>query len=222
MWSFSNIVIFIFILVFLLYIFTKGQPLSIIKFGGLSYIQSSNIVVDTLNLVHWMHGGKVDMSEDLIIETINYAAPILKSKYPGRVMFVTKDRNSSGGKWDSSKMQKIAEKNGIYIYSVENYELPPKGVEASSSHSASGRDDFYMAILARQYKCRVCTGDHFGDFNEFRATVQPFHVYEYAFWRAIPDRIFIKPDPSWASLRKPYTMHPSTWMQPKVRLVPEI
>jgi hypothetical protein len=106
-------------------------------------------------------------------------------------------------------MQKLAEENSIYICVAERYQDPPSGSPPSDAHSAQGRDDFYTAILAHQHRCPVVTGDALKDFTEFRATIQPFQVYEFAFWRAIPERTFIRPSAAkWATLRRPRTIRP--------------
>jgi hypothetical protein len=180
--------------------------------------KSPHIVVDTLNLAHWLHTtSKVNkkMTPELINATIDQTAPILKMSHVGRVMYVVKDRESVFNDEASRQMYDAAAKrNGVYISVVERYEEPPAGVAPSAEHSARGRDDFYLALLARQWRCAVLTEDRLKDFDRFRATVPPFHVYEYAFWRDAPQRESIRPDSSaYSRLRKPMRIGYETYFE---------
>ena len=168
---------------------------------------SPHIVVDTLNLTHWFAGGKDDIvvSPSLIVETINRTAPVLKLRHSGRVMYVLKDRESQFNDEKSHALYKeAATRNGVYIYTAEKYVDPPAGVKNSSEHSARGRDDFFVALLAYRWRCAVLTEDRLRDFDRFRATIPPFHVYEFAFWRDLPVREFVRPDsPVYMRMKKP-------------------
>lgn len=178
------------------------------RFGGArgaDYARSPHVVVDTLNLAHWLDEDLKKVSPEAIVSTVNATAPVLKRRYPGRVMYVLKDRTSE---YNTSALRAeykaLADRHNIYIAVAERYVDPPAGVPHSDAHSAQGRDDFYISLLANRWKCAVLTEDRLRDFAEFRATLQPFHVYEFAFWRAIPEREFIRPEsPKYARLKKP-------------------
>jgi hypothetical protein len=175
---------------------------------GADYAKSSHIVVDTLNLAHWLgrasgHGRA--LTPDLIAEAIDRTAPVLLKRHPGRVMYVLKDRESQFNDEAAREVyRRAAERNKVYVLLAERYSDPPKGVAESPEHSAQGRDDFFIALLAHRWRCAVLTEDRLRDFDRFRATVQPFHVYEFAFWRALPHREFVRPEsPAYARLKKP-------------------
>jgi hypothetical protein len=175
---------------------------------GPDYAKSSHIVVDTLNLVHWLgrasEPGRA-LTPDLIAEAIDRTAPALLKRHPGRVMYVLKDRESQFNDEAAREVyRRAAERNKVYVLLAERYSDPPKGVAESPEHSAQGRDDFFIALLAHRWRCAVLTEDRLRDFDRFRATVQPFHVYEFAFWRALPHREFVRPEsPAYARLKKP-------------------
>ncbi len=52
---------------------------------------------------------------------------------------------------------------------------------------------FYMSLLAWKHRCGVLTHDRMRDFEQLRGALDPFHVYEYAFWRKLPARDQINP-----------------------------
>jgi hypothetical protein len=184
------------------------------RLGGgprLNHAASPHIVVDTLNLMHWAAArapkklARRFTVADAVIETINWASPILKRRHEGRVMFVVKDRNTQHDTAATRlEYEAAAVRNGVYLYETERYVDPPKGVPASAEHSAHGRDDFMACILAWRWRCAVLTEDRLRDFDRFRATLQPFHVTEYAFWRALPQNEYVRPEAAaHARLKKP-------------------
>jgi len=163
------------------------------------------VVVDTLNLVHWRSDASV--SVEAIVAVVGDTAPTLKKKFPGRVMYVLKDRDSQlNSEASRREYQKCAEKNGVYIVVAEKYADPPRGNARSSAHSASGRDDFLLAVLADRWQCLALTEDRLQDFHEFRRTLQPFYAYEFAFWRTLPAKEYFRPESqAFSHLRKPHT-----------------
>ncbi len=176
--------------------------------------RSPHVVVDTLNLTHWWRRRpgaappEGPLSTEEIVAAVDATAAELKRRHPGRVMYVVKDRESQLNDAEIRRVYDAAAKrNRIYLYAVERYADPPaSGVPdaALAEHSARGRDDFFIALLAARWKCAVLTEDRLRDFPRFRATIRPFHVYEYAFWRALPDRVFVRPEAAaHARLRKP-------------------
>jgi hypothetical protein len=177
---------------------------------------SPNVVVDTLNLTHWLmgrdeppahghagSGAKMDLAH--IVAAIDRTAPALKARHPGRVMYVLKDRDSQfNDEAAHAAYQAAAERNSVYVVVAEQYRDPPRGNAVATDHSARGRDDFLVAVLAAQWRCAALTEDRLRDFDKFRATLQPFHTYEFAFWRALPHREFYRPESrSYARLKKP-------------------
>lgn len=166
---------------------------------------SPHIVVDTLNLVHWQLPRGGALTPETIIEVIDRTAPVLKLRHPGRVMYVVKDRETTLNDDAARELYAgAANRNGIYVYVVERYSDPPAGTAPTPEHSSRGRDDMFVAMLAYRWKCAVLTEDRLRDFDRFRATVPPFHVYEYAFWRELPYREFVRPDAAaYARIKKP-------------------
>lgn len=172
--------------------------------------RSPHVVVDTLNLAHWLGRGDGPVS---VAEAVDSTAPTLRKKWPGRIMYVTKDRESSQPTIDSRAAQHaeyaaIAERNRVYLYSVEKYQDPPassaetNAAIAAAEHTSRGRDDYYTAELARRWKCPVLTEDRMRDFDRFRTAIPPFQVWEFDFARTQPSRDFIRPSDA-APLRRP-------------------
>jgi len=187
---------------------------------------STNLVVDTLNLTHWMRrremlsehapqdGAKtrnelscIDVCD--IIEAIAISAPKLQKSFPGRITYVTKDRESV---FNSPRIralyQATAKRNKVHIAVAEQYVAPPSSSTVKDpkkiAHSAQGRDDFFMSLLACRYDCAVLTNDRLLDFAEFRSTIPPFYVVEYTYWRANPDREYVRPEsPGYRKLLRP-------------------
>jgi hypothetical protein len=180
--------------------------------------RSPHLVVDTLNLTHWLRGPAA-LTPETIVETINEAAPTLKRRHPGNLIFVVKDRESQFNS-DATRnlFKEAAERNKVTVAITERYLDPPAGAKPSAEHSARGRDDFYTSVLAFRLRCAVLTADRLRDFEEFRATVRPFHTIEYAFWRAQPHREYIRPDSrAYARLRRPATIDPSEYFSAAAR-----
>ena len=172
----------------------------------LDYTKSPHIVIDTLNLTHWITPETdTKITPDKIVATIDATADILKNRHPGRVMYVMKDRDSRFNTQAARDLYKAAaDRNKVYIYIAERYVDPPKGVTKSDEHSALGRDDFFIALLTRKWRCAALTEDWYRDFDSFRATLQPFHVYEFAFWRDGPYRDYIRPESEdYGKVRRP-------------------
>lgn len=171
--------------------------------------KSPHIVVDTLNLAHWLRSDKeIPLTVEEIVAAIDRTAPVLKKKHAGRVMYVLKDRESQlNSKEAHERYMACAERNRIYIEIAEKYTDPPHGNPRSAAHSASGRDDFLIAVLASRWKCSALTEDRLRDFDEFKLTLQPFHAFEFAYWRNNVVREFFRPEASaYKRLRKPHTV----------------
>lgn len=177
--------------------------------GGARKTKDTHIIVDTLNLTHWRitkAKSSKHITLDDVIRTIDETSAEIRKKFPDRVIFVTKDRETDLNTPETRiKYADAAKRNGVYVYVVEKYEI--QGSDKQKSHSARGRDDFMLAVLANQYKCPVLSGDKFRDFDSFRSDVEPFHVYEFAYWRSLPERSYIRPSSSaYRKIRRPYTL----------------
>jgi len=185
--------------------------------GGVDFAKSPHLVIDTLNLTHWLcerRGRDPALTPALIAETIDETAATLRRRHAGRVMYVLKDRESQFNDAEARDIyRRAAERNKVYVSAAERYADPPAGPRADpATHSSRGRDDFYMSLLANRHRCAVLTDDRLRDFAEFRTTVPPFHVIEYAFWRDQPLREFIRPEaPAYIRMRKPRMVRPADY-----------
>jgi hypothetical protein len=142
---------------------------------------SENIVIDTLNLVHWHRKGSRKLHLCDIVSTIEDTAPLLRKRYPGRVVYVTKDRDGVVSKSETmlarSIYQTVAKQESVYIHVVEKGDEPLK----RGRHSTQGRDDFYLALLAKKYRCPVMSFDRFRDLDSMKHGDLPsFRVYSYS------------------------------------------
>jgi len=144
-----------------------------------------HLVVDALNLTHWARPG--DPGRPLttcdVIETIDATAPLLKKRYPGRIMYVSKDRESElNDERVRAVYDSAARRNGVHVYLVERYDpaAAPRGhAEKKGLHSEQGRDDFLMGLLAWRHRCPVLSRDRFRDFDALKHSVGPFLAIEY-------------------------------------------
>ncbi len=178
-----------------------------------------DIVIDGLNFTHWLASenrcpivsGKLRLCD--IISAIDETSDVIKQKHKGRIMFVLKDRETAlNNPATRAIYAETARRNKVYIYVVERYKIPLKTEYNHSTrgteHARLGRDDFYMGILAKKFKCKVLTADRFRDFDQLRKHLNPFHVYEYTWWRSYPERDYINPHASeFQRLRKPRRVH---------------
>lgn len=171
---------------------------------------SSHVVVDALNLTHWARPG--EQTRPLVtcdvVRAIDDAAPLLREKYSGRIMFVTKDRESE---LNDARVRALyaaaARRNKVYVYVVERYDpaAAPRGPPALGRHTERGRDDFLIGVLADRHRCPVLSHDRFRDFNELRAAVGPFQAREYSPYREFPDVQQFNPTaPKFAGVRRPH------------------
>ena len=178
------------------------------KIGGAFRPKASeHIVVDTLNLAHWL--GHSTVNRESILESIDRSAALLKRKFPGRVVFVLKDADTVFNDASArAAFQAAAERNRVHIICTERYRDPPaRSSIARPEHAAKGRDDLFMCITAHRYRCAVATNDRFRDFSSFRAQIPPFQSIEFAFWRALPAHEYVRPDSmKFARLRPPRTI----------------
>lgn len=164
----------------------------------------THIVVDLLNLTHALRtSAAAPLTTEEIVAAVDRTSACLHREYPGRVVYVVKDRDSRGDTGAAGAAYSAAAvRNQVYVCLVEKYAAAPA---APAAHSAKGRDDYYMAVLADRYRCPVMTEDRLKDFDEFRDNVAPFHVTEYAYWRAQPAREYVTPASQ--KLRRPRIVH---------------
>lgn len=160
----------------------------------------NHLVIDTLNLTHWLvhelegHGRQIELCD--VIDAIDRTSACLKEAHTGRVMFVTKDRESVLNEpRHRAAYAAAAARNKVYVYVVERYDprKEPSGPKREGKHTELGRDDFLMGVLAHEYQCSVLTRDRFRDFDELRASVKPFQVLEYSPHSQFPGRLQYRP-----------------------------
>jgi len=192
--------------------------------------KSGHLIIDTLNLVHWLRKSKqanAPVTTAEILLAIDRTAPQLRRRYSGTLVYVLKDQESQLNSSETrAQYQEAAERNRVHIACAERSDFAALGARSASaqtnlqasaqanlqasaqaSHSALGRDDFYMCLQADRYQCAVATCDRLRDFAEFRNKVAPFHTVTFVYWRATPERDFIRPaSPAYARLRKPQTI----------------
>lgn len=162
---------------------------------------SPHVVVDTLNLVGWL--GKRP-SVDAVVAAVDRTAAAVTRRFRGRVFYVLKDRDSAPvTEADRRRLHEAAERNRVWIVVAERY--PDDHAAAlPAAHAARGRDDFYVSLLAHQYRCPVLTNDRLRDFAEFREAIPPFQTTEYTYWRATPHRDWVRPQSTaYARVRRP-------------------
>lgn len=168
-----------------------------------------NVVVDALNLAHWLRRrrkgapGAPRVGVCDVLAAVETTAPLLRRLYPGRVVYVTKTREARAGAGATARLralyQAAARRCGVHIHVVER--LPdeagaPDAVAAAArrGHSALGRDDFYLLMLARDYRAPVLSHDRFRDLPDMKAGgLAPFHVFGYSPVRTVPARDFVNP-----------------------------
>lgn len=182
-------------------VFAGAEPLSPRRRKAL---ESEDIVVDTLNLTHWLRRRtplkKVDICD--IISAIDETAPILRSRYPGRVIYVTKDRETATDESTArfrALYQAAAKRNKVYVNVVER--IPDASSTRASTrastrthHAALGRDDFYIIMLSWKLNCAVLSRDRFHDLADMKAGhLDSFQVYSYAPFRSAAERDFVNP-----------------------------
>jgi hypothetical protein len=185
-------------------------------------LTSEHLVVDTLNLVHWLRKNRqadAPVTTAEIVLAIDRTAPQLRRRYSGTLVYVLKDQESQLNSSEiRAQYQEAAERNRVHVACAERSDFAALGAQRAgknvsalageqASHSALGRDDFYMCLQADRYQCAVATCDRLRDFAEFRDKVAPFHTVTFVYWRATPERDFIRPaSPAYARLRKPLTI----------------
>lgn len=177
----------------------------------------SALVVDTLNLAHWLSPDAPDPAA-----AIAAAAPAIRAAAPrlSRLMFVLKGRGGPGDGAATAAAPPAAvaaaRAAGAWLYYVGPPDAGAPGYpggqgarqgtgQESQSHAAKARDDLYAAVLAARWRAPVLTEDRLRDFGEFRGGVAPFAVAEYdplAPAGAPPGRDYVNP-PALAGLRPP-------------------
>ena len=175
---------------------------------------SAHLVVDTLNLAHWLRRGgpgqgAAPLSAAEIVRAIDRTAAPLKKRFSGTLTYILKDQETVlNDAAVRAAYQAAAERNRVHIACAERSDFAAASNHSARSHaephSARGRDDFYMCLQARRYRCAVASEDRLRDFAEFRGEIAPFHTLTFVYWRATPERDFIRPaSPAYAQLRRP-------------------
>jgi len=176
---------------------------------------SPHLIIDTLNLAHWLRlqdsrsQSSRPLSTEEITSAIDTTAAQLKRRCAGTVVYVLKDQESRlNDAAVRAAYQAAAERNRVHIACAERTDwAQPAPATDNKAHATRGRDDFYMCLQASRYRCAVATEDRLRDFGELRAEVAPFHTVTFVYWRATPERDFIRPaSPAYARLRRPCTI----------------
>jgi hypothetical protein len=213
----NNIVILLLIIliIILALLILKRNVVASLIFGGGTRVsraaESKHIIIDALNLTHWLKSSLWHDDTSIqfcdIIRAIDETAPILCKKFTGQVMYVTKDRESVFNDLQIRAIyQNAARRNKVYVIVAERYIDPPAGTKPSLAHSARGRDDFLMSLLAWELRSAVLTKDRLKDFNEFRSKIPPFHTLEFIWWKDQPNKNYINPNsPAYSKIIKPIT-----------------
>lgn len=213
-----TIIVFIIICVLaFLAVFITKKTKQITQFAGSEkhsrdrnrILRSENIIVDTLNLVHALNEGETSINIQDIIAVIDETASVIRQRYPGRIMYVTKDRETRQDKAEAVQIralyQAAARRNMVYISVVERL---PDTVNKSAEHAALGRDDFYLMMLAWKLNCPVLSRDRFRDLKSMKAGhLDKFHVYTYSPVKNLPERDYVNPAAAeFARMHQPTTI----------------
>jgi hypothetical protein len=179
---------------------------------------SGSVVVDALNLTHWLRDEtRAAIPDGEVGEMIGATAPLLKKKFRGRVIYVVKDRETAHNAPATRELYAAAAReNQVHVVVVERYHTAaapraaPLARAQTRPHSARARDDFMMAVLAQRWRCPVLTADKLRDFAEFRGALEPFYTFEYSYWDVLPTHEYINPaSTAYSRLKKPRTLDPS-------------
>ena len=141
--------------------------------------QHTHIVVDGFNMLYYYHDASGKKPKGVvnfmiaIVDMLKWLVPILKHNFSERIMIVFKNQEFKPFTYETrEKYKEFATKYQVYIYLCEGLEY-----SRNTKHAALGRDDFYAAVLARQYKTRILSFDRYKDFDKFVHEVPNFRVY---------------------------------------------
>ena len=180
--------------------------------GGYPSGNKNDLIVDTLNILHYIGLKPNDKS---IRRTIEKTLPIIREKYSGHIFYVVKDRDTAFISEETKSMyEELANKHKITIASVEKYKKQPNADDLvadkkNKDHAAKGRDDFYTLFLANKYNCWVLTNDRYVDAGDFKRNLIPFHVYVYTYFKKRPEHVIIEPKGERLKLSKTRRIKPA-------------
>lgn len=159
---------------------------------------SENIVVDTLNLVHYTHDFKNKVRKDkyecIIKNTIISSAFDLKKIYTDKIMYVIKFTEDPSEQL-LNDFQTISKAFRINIYTIVTNIKSKKDDE----HVIKGRDDYLAIYLANKYNCKILSNDRYKDFKDMKK-IPRFIAYSFIFYKDEKEILHI--DPSKIELRK--------------------
>ena len=193
----------------------RGSP------GARARAARDDVVIDTLNLTHHLldlgilqeadagvarafgyksPGAGRRITKCTIIAAIRYSAPVLRERFPGRIIYVIKDRDTIANTPNTRTFyQRAAREANVHIHMVEKpkdaaarLSWQPAG-ETSTTHQRAGRDDFYLGLLAWKLRCGALTEDRMRDFEKLKTEVDSFVVYEMTPWGERPVKNFVNP-----------------------------
>lgn len=175
-----------------------------------------HIVVDTLNLAHWYAQKKKIESAD-IVRAITRTAPALRKRYAGEVVYVLKDSDS--GRGGGVDYEALARREKIQIVLVLK-DAPASSADFrrptqdAAAHSARGRDDFAVGMLAWKLRCRALTNDGMRDFEDVKKNARPF-IMRTLHWARRPTQVHITPH--MVEVRRPRRLRFSDALCPPLR-----
>lgn len=135
-------------------------------------LKSPNIIVDTLNIVHWIGFKKVNIEN--IKTGINFINPQINKKHPGKKIYVIKDPDhSSYSDKEKNELREFSKDKKITIILAEK--LESKNIR-EVLHQTKGRDDFTLILLADKYQFPILTNDRLKDLNELSLMLPIFRM----------------------------------------------
>lgn len=213
-WVWVVILLIIVCVVAALLVVSSQKPVQVL--GGALPRNNKHIVVDLLNLVHW-YTQKDKINSNDIRRTINKTAPILRKKYPGTIVYVTKDMDRPGSE-DVIDYGKLAVDNQINI-SLVLKDAPASDFRAPlrdpTAHSAKGRDDFVVGLMCWKLRCNALTNDSMKDFADVKRNASPFFIQEYVWWQEGAKNSYIVPHE--LDIRRPPRLRFSSVLCPPLR-----
>jgi hypothetical protein len=122
------------------------------------------------------------------VDLVNITTPALKSVYSEKIFFVIKNISI-----EPATLQQLCDNLRICIAVTYDYDDPPRGVEKNNTHSALGKDDLYMILLAQKYNCPILSNDKYRDIELLKTKIQPYKVTTYNYW-ARPIEDWVRPE----------------------------
>nr|BBO53973.1 hypothetical protein [Abalone asfa-like virus]BCY04532.1 Histone-like DNA-binding protein [Abalone asfa-like virus] len=178
---------------------------------GRSFIKAkTNLVIDSLNLTHWLYPEKEHICQEDVISMIKTLTPKLRKHYSNKLMFVTKDAENTELTYEQKKQfNTLAHDLKVYIYLAEKLR-DVNDKKDPTQHSYKGRDDFMMTHLGNSLDCAVLTKDSLKDIQELELAVPPFKLSIFSFMSKYPEKMIITPKKLTSKRKKPVLIWPDS------------